>query len=182
MTTSRVVDLPLGEAGTDRTVEEMRRLVHESLRDPLVVEQARRIVVECVPRDEMCRALSIRRWMGENFQFERDPVGVELVMSPRLMLDRIASGRFVQGDCDDAATLAAAMGMAVGMRARFVLYGFGSRWQPVGGTLSSPTLAPRRVPFSHIYTSLRAGTKWVQIDITRPERARPPSRVKWKEV
>lgn len=182
MTTSRVVDLPSGEAGTDRTVEEMCRIVKQSLTDPLVVDRARSIVAECPPRDNACRVLRIRRWLGMNFQFERDPVGLELVMTPRLMLERIAGGRVVQGDCDDAATLAAAMGMAVGLRARFVLYGFGKKWRRVGGTSQSPTVMPIKVPFSHIYTALQAGVKWVQMDVTRPAQAREPTRVKWKEI
>jgi hypothetical protein len=170
MATQRLIDLPLGEAGTDRTVAEMRRVVRDSLTDPLVVGYGRQIAAGCVPRDDLCRALSVRKWMGEYFQFERDPVGVELVMTPRLMLDRVASGRMVQGDCDDAAVLAASMGMSVGMRARFVLYGFGL------------PLSSGRTPLSHVYTVLQAGQKWVQIDVTRPERARPPSRVNWRDV
>jgi len=171
---SRVVNLPHGEAGTERTVDEMCRLVRSSLSDPLVVDAARRVVAACPPRNDVCRANAIRRWLAANFQFERDPVGVELVMTPRLMLDRIAQGRVVQGDCDDAATLGAAIGMAVGLRARFVLLGFG----PKRGD---------RIPLTHIYTALNVmvplgGRRWVQLDVTKPEGAQPPTRVTWKEI
>lgn len=162
----RLIQLPLGEAGTQRTVNEMRQAVKAGLQDPLVVEQGRRIVRECLPRDMKCRALSVRRWMVEHFMFERDPIGVELLMTPRYMLDKVAAGRVIQGDCDDAAIMSATLGMAIGLRARFVLFGFR---QP-------------NAPFSHVFTELRVGNQWVQQDVTRPPRARPASRVGYVEV
>ncbi len=64
-------------------------------------------------------------------------------------------------DCDDAAILAAGLGKAVGLLARFVLVGFRSS----------------RAPFSHVWTELRSptGGPWVEMDVTRSVQ-RLPSR------
>lgn len=166
MTTIRLIDLPLGDSGTSRTVSEMRQVVRGGLRDPLVLNYAKQLALDCVPRDMKCRALRIRHWMMEHFQFEKDPVGVELLMTPRLMLDRVVARGVIQGDCDDAATLSATLGMAVGLPARFVLFGFRGE----------------AGPFAHVFSELRVGNQWIQQDVTRPERARPASRVRFVEV
>jgi hypothetical protein len=76
------------------------------------------------------------------------------------MLHDIATKHMVLGACDDAAVLAAALGMAVALEARFTAYAFG---HPTG------TLADRSAPFTHVITSLFDGQGWQLLDVTRPE-------------
>lgn len=54
----------------------------------------------------------------QNIRYMKDPLGVEMVQTPQRTL------RVRSGDCDDMATLLAAMLMAAGHRARFALVGF----------------------------------------------------------
>lgn len=111
-------------------------------------------------------AAAIRSWVGVHFRFQADPVDVELLRSVPEMLRNVQAQGVVQADCDDAAVLAAALGKAVGMRARFVVLAFG------GG----------RAPWSHVYAQLLTSTGWQDMDVTRPPTPAPPSRYAMQEV
>jgi transglutaminase-like putative cysteine protease len=143
-----------GDLGALQTISRMRQLVNSSLTDPAVIQTARSVVALCPPRDINCRAQSIREWLSDHFQFENDPRGVELITTPRYLLDRIAARYYAQGDCDDAAILGAALGKAVGLRARFVILGF---HRPAA-------------PYSHVFTILRGAGVWHSLDVTKPAR------------
>lgn len=143
-----------GDMGTMQTVNKMRQLVNMSLVDSIVVQTARGLAAQSMPRDRDAQAYSIQTFLKEHFQFVNDPRGVELLVPPRGMLQAIARRGVVSGDCDEAAILGAALGKAIGLRANFVVLGF---MGPMG-------------PFSHVYTVLRGSSGWVSLDVTRPER------------
>lgn len=68
------------------------------------------------------------------------------------MLQKIFKEGAANGDCDDVAILGAALGMAVGLPASFVLVGF-----------------DRNEPFQHVYTELYTGLQgWAEMDVTAP--------------
>lgn len=131
----------------------MRRVVRGSLTDPLVIETARRIVAVLPPRDHDAHALAVRAFLAEHLQFVRDPHGVEMLSTPHYLLTEIARRYMVQGDCDDAAILGAALAKAIGLRARLVAVGFYNR----------------SAPLSHVYTVVQ-GRRWHSLDTTRPAR------------
>jgi len=155
----RVMPLLGGDLGSYQTLSVMRGLARRAITDPLVVETARAIVRVSPPRDAHAHALAVRDYLSEHFQFIRDPRYSEQLATPRHMLEAIARRYVVQGDCDEAATLAAALGLAVGLRARFVALGFQNQ----------------RTPLAHVYTVLGAGPMgWVSVDVTRPPFPVPP--------
>lgn len=141
--------IPNGALGTWSTVQHMRRAVRKGLRDPLTVATAGRIVAGSPSAAD--RAARIRGFLERRFSFVPDPTGVELLKTPNHMLERIQSHGFATGDCDDAAILGAALGKAVGLRARFRLLGF----------------APRG-PARHVFTELETERGWLELDTTRP--------------
>jgi len=91
---------------------------------------------------------------------------------PRGLVQRSAGQRGVaQVDCDDVAMLGAALGKAVGLRARFVAVAFG----------------PRGAPYRHVWAELgpRTNNVWLDMDTTRPAQGLPMhliSRVMTKDV
>jgi transglutaminase-like putative cysteine protease len=91
---------------------------------PLVVETANGIVSMVASRDYYAMALAIREWLTRNFKFVPDPVGGELLRDPEYQLREYLARGQITGDCDDAAVLGAALGKAVGIRAKFVAVGF----------------------------------------------------------
>lgn len=157
-----------GDLGSLQTLQRMKRIVNESLSDPLVIETARGIVEHAgiLGRDEAGKYMAIREWMADHLAFMPDPVGVELLSTPHYMLARIRAAEFVSGDCDDAAILGAALGKAVGLRAKFRALGFSSRSRP----------------FQHVYTLLLVRGRWANLDTTRSQRFDPPRPVRVFEL
>jgi transglutaminase-like putative cysteine protease len=143
----------------------MRRLVNAAQRDPLTVQVASGIVGGAL-RSTALMAAAIRSWLAAHWRFQADPVDVELLRTVPEMLRDVAARGVVQADCDDAAVLSAALGKAVGMRARFVVLAFGGP----------------RAPYSHVYTELLTPTGWQNVDVTRPPSPAPPSRYAMVEV
>jgi hypothetical protein len=157
--------IPNGDFGTLATVGWMRRLARSGSTDPLVRYTASAIVREVPGKDAMGQARAIRSWLSEWTQFLRDPNGTELLHSPRHLLSVLRQTRLpLRIDCDDVAVLGAALGGAVGLRARFVIVGF---------------LSPD-APFRHVWADLApplgttVGTPvWVDLDVTRSAQALP---------
>lgn len=99
-------------------VEWMRRFAHKGKTDLRV----RRLVeVECAdlePGDYASEAWAIYGWVHANVRYMQDIQGVEFVKEPW------ATVQSRSGDCDDIATLIAAMLMTSGKRAVFSLVGY----------------------------------------------------------
>ena len=128
----------------------MRQIVREQLALPLVRETAAAIVRGTGVNAEL-QARRIRSWLTHNVGFLRDPYGTEALHTPEAMLTLLGSRGWLEVDCDDVATLGAALGMAVGLRARFVLLGRDGQYEHVWTELSDPN-----------------SDDWQELDITRP--------------
>ncbi len=134
--------LAAGDFGVRRTLRLMARMAR---RPELSVERfARGAVTEA--GGVLGVALGrLFRFVRDSVQNRRDPPGVELVQAPRLTLeDRPA------GDCDDKATLLAALFRALGVRVRFV---------------AIDTTGER---FDHVYLEAQVGGLWMPFDAFVP--------------
>lgn len=157
-----------GDFGTMQTIQHMRRIVNASTGDPAVRQVASRIGVAFGPAGD-AQARGIRDYLLDRVVFLRDPRNRELLHHPRVLLQDILRQGYTSIDCDDVAILGAALGKAIGLRARFVVVGF-----------SSPT-----APFRHIWTELSdpSRVRWIDLDITRPMQVLAPvSRARVVEV
>lgn len=137
----------------ERTLAQMRANVLDACSKPHTWETARTIVADVAERDQATQAQAIRAWMAARFRYVNDPVRVELLETPGYLLARIARDGFTQGDCDAAASLAAALCSAVGI--------------PV--ELWAVAFKPGQ-PYAHVFavaTPKRGGGP-VEMDVTRP--------------
>lgn len=161
MRVSRIEMPAWGDLPTIVTVWKMRSLAREGSWHPHTRAVATRIVRAAGGRDGALQAGLIREWLAENVRFQRDPSGTELLHGVPLQLATIAQNGSADYDCDDVAILAAALGKAVGLKARFRVVGF-----------NSPN-----APFRHVYTELRSplpASRWVEQDVTRQAQNLPP--------
>ena len=147
-----------GFIGSMQTLGQMRALVNRSLSDPFIIETARSIIRDLPPRDYNAHARAIREYLAEHLQFAQDPRGQETLATPRYLLTKITNSYVVQGDCDDAAVLGAALAKAVGLRARFIILAF----------------YDQRAPFTHVYTVVKGRTGWLDLDTTRAPNSTAP--------
>lgn len=144
------------DADAGRTMRRMASNVHRALSasvySPAVIKLANRIIAGATPRDTVAQVVAIRDWLDSRFRYVNDPLGVELLRDPISMFAEIKGQGFTQGDCDEAAVMAAILGMANGIPVRFRALAF---YRP-------------DAPFSHVVADLQTSTGWAPIDITKP--------------
>jgi len=86
---------------------------------------------------------AIHKYMQKNIGYVRDVNGVETLATPIKTLE------YRQGDCDDQATLIAALLESIGHPTRFVAI----KMAPFG-------------PFVHVFTETKIGPDWVPVETT----------------
>lgn len=122
------------------TIEKMAALAREGSHSYGIRNLATRIVHD-VPSKQRTRELgALYRWVRDNIRYRFDPVGLEWVQRPeRTVLERA-------GDCDDIATLLAALAGALGHPWRF------------------DTVGPSAGVQKHIAAQAHDGATWVTLD------------------
>lgn len=154
----RVVRVPKGRRGALATASLMGDLMREGARDFYVRQRAidvfRRAGVPA--KDRLGEVVSLFDWVQRNVRYTRDIFQVELLHTPRRILELRA------GDCDDMAILLGAMLLSTGHPVRLVLAGF----RP-----SKPHL------YSHVYLEALVGRRWLPLDPTvdQPAGWAPPT-------
>lgn len=161
--TLSALPLPASDLGTHLTLLTMRAMVYREFMNPLVRLTAAQIVAGINGQDGVEQAHAIRDYLSNFTEFLRDPDGIEMLHGPVWQLQQIRQNGVVQVDCDDVAMLAAALGKAVGLRARFVVVGFDNPKQPYRHVWTE--LSPRNLP------------AWVDMDVTRPAQGLPFGRI-----
>jgi len=154
---SGVMSTPLrrGDAGVEQTIDLIRHLIDDAVKDPIVnrtaIDALRALNTPSFDRDAKLRALyAYVQW--PNFLYVEDPVGPfgpkETVRPVRDLLQIRA------GDCDDFTVLLASLAGTIGIATRAV-------------TIAADRNAPTE--FSHIYPEAEvAPGRWVPLDAARP--------------
>lgn len=120
-------------ATTRDTLAAMRAAALQGRKDLAVREQVEEITKGLAQGDYSSEVLAIYYWVCQNIRYLRDIDGVEFLRIPREVL------KARTGDCDDIATLLAAMLMAAGNPVRFAIASFAPGKQP---------------SFSHVYVEV----------------------------
>jgi hypothetical protein len=129
----------------------MRQRVREEYALPLVRETAAAIA-RGTGTDAELQVRRLRAWLTRHVGFLRDPYQTEALHTPIGMLTLLGARGYLEVDCDDVAILGAALGMAIGLRARFILLGRDGGYEHVWAELADPNT-----------------DDWRELDITRPQ-------------
>ena len=146
------------------TLSLMKTYVNEAIRDHEFVWWVRERIDNIAPvtimnRDWAGVARAVRDYVAAHIRFCPDPSGVENITAPLDHMKFLRSHRVLLGDCDDAATLSAAMGKALGIPAEFRILAF---YKPDN-------------PYQHVVTYLHPrGGLVIDMDTTRPQQNLPP--------
>jgi hypothetical protein len=147
-------ELPDGEAGRHATLAFMADLATQRAITPTVRAAAVALARETRPGARVDRtrfAAMLRRFLEARVTFLEDPAtGDELVQDPVAMLEEIQAHGRALGDCDDVATLGAALALAAGLAVRFVVIYFAN------------------AEFAHVWTDVYDGDNWRDLDTTAP--------------
>jgi transglutaminase-like putative cysteine protease len=159
----RILRVPKGRRGTLLTARLISRLIRDGAKDFYVRQKAIEIF-RCrrVPaKDRWGEVCALFDWVRRNVRYTRDIFRVELLHTPRRMLELRA------GDCDDMTILLGAMLIATGHPVRLALTGFRRHKPHI---------------YSHIYPEVNVRGKWIALDATmeRPIGWAPPAL--WKRI
>jgi len=99
-------------------VDWMVKFAHQGKSDLRVRRLVEQICEDLEPGDYSSEVYAIYAWVHANIRYMKDPHDVEFIKEPHMLLQTRS------GDCDDIATLIAAMLMACGNRAVFSLVAF----------------------------------------------------------
>jgi transglutaminase-like putative cysteine protease len=137
-----VLTLGDGIEGTWQTVAVMRRLARRGSRDARIRSSAVRVIWMQPAKSELHEVTALFEFVRDRIRYVRDPLCFESVAEPFKVLE------LGHGDCDDKATLLAAMLESIGYPTRFVVAGY-------------------RVPMpEHVYLQVFAGGEWIDADAT----------------
>jgi len=163
----RRTGVPSGDGQTRATLAIMGRVARAAAINPRIVNVATDIVRHVPGREVERQVAELAAWARRSIEFLPDPLfDGDWIRTPAFLLDELAHYGRARGDCDDAAVLVAALGMAIGIPARFRAVAF----RPGG-------------PFEHVWTELQTPAGWITVDPTRgPERMRPITRKMIAEV
>jgi hypothetical protein len=141
--------IPEGMAGTEATLDEMRKCVDQGKRDPRIRELAGKIISGEDEKDYEGYARAIHNWIRSNIKYAFDPAGVETLEWPARILDiKIA-------DCDSSAILNAALNESIGLESRF---------RAIKANRNNQN------EFSHIWSEVYIPQKgWMASDCTMPK-------------
>lgn len=148
--------IPSGDAGIRATVARMIQLAQSRSLTPVMRSAAVSVVRFADGRDPLLQARLLRDWIDARCQWLADPTLAEALHDPLEVLGDIARNGIARVDCDDVATLAAALALAIGLKPRFVVAAF----------------CPSR-RFSHVWTEIRTPIGWFPIDPIRPHVSAP---------
>ena len=159
----KICRVPKGQAGTLVTARLIARMIREGAKDFYVRQKAIQIFREfnVPPKERWTEVCALFQWVRQNIRYTRDIFRVELLHTPRRMLELRA------GDCDDMTILLGAMLLSTGHPVRLVLAGFRPH-------------KPHR--YTHIYPEVNVRGKWIALDATmhRPIGWAPPAI--WKRI
>lgn len=138
--------IPSGPAGIKVTLNLMRRLVRE-YKTALPIRQTAVALTNGVPqKDWIGEARRVFSFVKDHIRYVKDVSGVETIQTPLRTLQNEA------GDCDDKATLLAALLESIGHPTRFVAMAF------------------RPGNYSHVLPEVRIGRRWVPLETTENRR------------
>lgn len=140
--TAQLASAPNGNAGNVATITRMRQMVNEAKCDPFIIQKATGIIYMQPQHDEYAEVRALFEFVRDYIRYQRDVVGVETLADPRATLRRQV------GDCDDQATLCAALLESVGYPCRFVMAGY-----------SGPT-------YEHVYLQVLVLGEWITCECT----------------
>lgn len=159
----RFCRVPKGTRGTLITARMIAKMIREGAKDFYVRQKAIQIFREAgaPPKDRWAEVCALFHWVRNNIRYTRDIFRVELLHTPRRMLELRA------GDCDDMTILLGAMLMSTGHPVRLALTGF---------RLNKPHR------YTHIFPEVNVCGKWIALDATmnRPVGWAPPAL--WKRT
>jgi transglutaminase-like putative cysteine protease len=118
-------------------------------RSVMVRQLTGRVVAHLQPKDYLSEIIAVRNFVTEKVRFMNDPLTTEWISDPQRLVEEITARGSTVGDCDDIASLIAAMARQLGREVELVVVGFGAPGQ-----------------YSHVFTRVKEpkSGRWIVTD------------------
>jgi len=138
-----------GESSIYNTVDVIHKIVKSSSNNPYVRKWAEKIIRNIPAKNKLGEVDAIHDFVKWKVRYTKDPLDMEYVQTPLVLLKAIELGEIPMGDCDDMTTLALSLYRSIGY--------------PVATKVASYT---NNRQFSHIYGLVNVNNKWIPSDTT----------------
>jgi transglutaminase-like putative cysteine protease len=154
-----LASLPMTDSGIDavrKTLRDMVAIARKYKSDVTCITLSRDILISQGIRDvrhEKPRVIEhLFCWVKANIVYCPDPIDLEMLQTPPRTLEVLT------GDCDDQALLLATLLATCGFATRFkAVGGVGPEW-------SGDESDDGDESYSHVYSEVRLGTRWLALD------------------
>jgi transglutaminase-like putative cysteine protease len=138
-----------GENSIYNTVDKIHEIVKISSSNPYVRKWAEKIIENVPAKDKIGEVSAIHDFVKWKVRYTKDPLGMEYIQTPLVLLKAIELGEMPFGDCDDMSTLSLSLYRSIGY--------------PVATKVTS--YSPNK-KYSHIYGLVNVGGRWLPSDTT----------------
>ena len=110
-----------GLNGNIDTIEVMRKMARDYSRHDLVKRLATNIIhyYKIPSHHYFEEARAIGQFVKEHVRYVKDPVGMESLQAPDMMIRMMEESGYAMGDCDDMSLLIASLLMSIGIHPKF---------------------------------------------------------------
>lgn len=155
MPSTTLQTIPAGTPGTKRTLEIMRKLVHEGKKSPLVRHVSVLLTQDIEQKNKFAEIYALYNFVKDRIRYVRDIRNVETLHTAERILQNKA------GDCDDKSILLASLLESLGFKTRFVAVGFAP---PKKGFFGKPQARG----YSHVLPEVLLKNAWIPLETTEP--------------
>lgn len=130
-----IAPLSSGERGAIQTIEELTRIAHLKKTSPTVRDFAAEILEKNNVKSHHYRdeAFAIGNEIWKNYDYMKDPKGVEMILDPELSILKLKKGQ-ARGDCEDMSLVIATLMLSIGLEPYFTIVRYPSSqhgWQHI---------------------------------------------------
>lgn len=173
-----------GDTAVMNTIDKMKVIINDSAKNPYVRRYAEAILnkYKVSSYDWIGEAKAVHNWVRDNIRYTHDPLNVEYLQTPPVLLKLIERGERPMGDCDDMTMLSLSLLKSIGY--------------PVGLKITSYNNSGK---FQHVYGMVKVAvgkagasgagnmTQWLPVETIKPDKefgfeAPNPMRVYTTEV
>jgi len=148
-------DIGWGESAMLKTLSIMRELIQKASRDYYVRRWAEKMTEGSGPKDPQ-KLMALYSYLSSSLNYCKDMDGVEMIKTPKLILQLMEMGEVPQLDCDCMTVLILSLAKSIGLQ----------------GAMRAVALPPHD-EYSHVYALVRiideGSEQWVPVDLTRPD-------------
>lgn len=138
-----------GENSIYNTVDTIHKIVKVSSNNPYIRAWAEKIIKNVQAKDKIGEVSAIHNFVKWNVRYTKDPLGMEYVQTPLVLLKAIELDEIPMGDCDDMTTLSLSLYRSIGYPVATKVTSYSGNGQ-----------------YSHIYGLVNINNQWIPSDTT----------------